>query len=169
MGLYVPQLLSEVIRPALARLEVVRPGTATDDAERLMLMIAAHESGFRFIRQVKGPAIGLWQMEPPTYNECWRWLEAGRMYGLVDALESLSTGGPNSAPEDDEMCWNLRFAAAMARVNLLRLPGKLPSAHDVPAMAAYAKKFWNTALGKATTDDYARAYEQLVLPVIGTP
>lgn len=166
MGLYVPHLLSEVIRPALARLEVARPGLATVDAERLMLMIAAHESGFRFLRQKPtGPALGLWQMEVGTYVECWRWLgTSSRFDPIAVAIDSLSVD-VESPP--DEMCWNLRFAAAMARINLLRLPGALPSAADIKGMAEYAKKYWNTHLGKATPADYEKAYRKLVLPVIG--
>ena len=55
------------------------------------------------------------------------------------------------------------LATAMARIHYYRVPEKLPPKEDIKAMAVYAKRHYNTELGKATWEDYAEAYKLLVL------
>jgi len=120
----------------------------SEAAVRLLLMISAHESGmFSFCRQVRGPALGLFQMEPATYEFC---------------IEYLSRTG--KFPTVARKCMPARLvtdsvlAAAMARVYLFSKPEPLPEADDLQGLAVYAKRHWNTEAGAATVDDYLKAY-----------
>ena len=53
-----------VIRPVIRRLDLRSPM-----AERLLLGTAMTESGLRHLRQVRGPACGLYQIEPATHRD----------------------------------------------------------------------------------------------------
>ena len=44
-----------------------------------------------------------------------------------------------------------------------RMPGNLPPAHDLPAMAEYAKLNYNSVIGAATPEKYLTDYHRLVL------
>jgi len=142
------QLKERVIEPTLKQL-----GLYSSDAVELLLMIAAHESvKGEYIAQITGPARGIYQMEGATHNDIIKWLKANKpvIYAQISLLVTeVST---------DMMMYDLRYATAMARVFFLRFPEALPSGSDVDAMAAYAKRRWNTSAGKATPADYKNAY-----------
>lgn len=144
------QLLTLVIRPVLKAMDAHSAA-----AERLLLMIAAHESdGFRCIAQVRGPAVGFYQMEPFTHDDLMAYLTARR----PDVLEKMSQWV--TRPTSDALAWNLAYATAMARAFFLRLPDPLPNSDDLEGLAQYAKQHWNTRLGKATWEDYLNAYRR---------
>ena len=66
-GLDVVQLRREVLRPTLRYLELWSPA-----AENLVIGTAAHESGgCRYLTQIGGPALGLYQIEPATHDDLW--------------------------------------------------------------------------------------------------
>ena len=68
MGINPNQLLRYVIKPALTLLDMESPA-----AEALMLGTVAQESHCgRYLHQLgKGPALGIFQMEPTTYRDIW--------------------------------------------------------------------------------------------------
>lgn len=151
------QLRELIIQPTLRYLEPQI--NYSEDAVELLMMTAAHESHLgTYIQQVKGPAQGIYQMEPSTEEDIHRnFLEyKDRIAQDIAGLTLISEIG-------DELQGNLYYATAMARVHYYRVPEKLPSRHDVEGMAKYAKRFYNSKLGKATANDYAQAYRRLVL------
>lgn len=169
MGLNVRQVLEIGIRPALRVVAQAWSGAASEAAERLLLGVAAHESrGFHFLSQSPtGPARGLWQMEVATHHSLWANFIAGRE-GLAIALRSLATASSgNVPPTADEMAWNLRYGAAMARAFFLAVRERLPDSEDIPGMAMYWKRYWNTALGKGRPEQFVKAYATFVTPVVG--
>lgn len=136
--------LRTAIEAALFRYNL--PGSET--AVRLLLMIAAHESGqFLYCRQRGGPALGLFQMEPKTYAGVLEWLERTGKFPAVQ--RNLPAARLVTDPA---------FAAAIARVYLYMAPPPLPGPDELQAMAEYAKRHWNTYLGAATPADYLNAY-----------
>ena len=45
----------------------------SDDAVQLLLFTCAVESdGGTYLKQLKGPALGIYQMEPETHNDIWQ-------------------------------------------------------------------------------------------------
>jgi len=136
------------IERALVRFDL--PGD--ESSVRLLLMIAAHESGgFTYCKQVRGPAIGLFQMEPATFDFIIGYLKRTGKYERI-----------NRAMIFERMLIDTEFAAAMARVYLLTIPEPLPDANDFDALARYAKKYWNTNAGKATPEKYLNDYLKYV-------
>ena len=166
MGLEPRHVLLYVVRPALRTLAVSAPAVEGDAGERLVMGTGAHESNrFRYLHQLgKGPALGLWQMEPATYADIWgRWLCYRPR--LVDALCSLAIRVHNGIPPVEELTHNLRFAAAMCRVHYLRVPVALPAKGEHLALARYWKDHYNTYLGAGTPEEFLRVYKASVLPL----
>lgn len=146
------QFKNEIIAPSLKDIN-----SYTAESTELLVMIAAHESGFgTYVRQVGGPALGPFQCEPATYDALWHWLETPGRDVLTKRL--LNSNGLSSKPLAETMMFNLRLATQMARVFFLRFKEPIPDALDVDGLAKYAKKYWNTSLGKATVQDYESAY-----------
>lgn len=155
MGINPGQLRELVIRPALEEI-----GLWSVAAEELVLGTAAHESHFTYLHQVKGPALGLFQMEPATYRDIWaNWLPAHKE--LTEDLMRIA--GTNGVPAADVMVWNLKFAAAMCRVFYRRIKSPLPPAGDLAGQAAYWKTYYNTRLGKGTPAQYVKAWGTYVV------
>ncbi len=138
-----------VIRPVVRRL-----GLWTPAAERLLLGTALTESGLRHLHQVRGPARGLYQIEPATLRDLTaNWLP--RHPKLAEGLRLFTV--PHGAL-DDQLIWNLAYASAVARLIYYRRPEPLPRADDLPALAEYWKAHFNTAAGKGAPADFiARA------------
>lgn len=132
------------IEKALARFDLPN----SEAAVRLLLMIAAHESGgFTYCKQKGGPALGLFQMEPPTHAHVIDYLKRS---GRFAALRALPV---------ERLVIDVEYAAAIARVYLWTFPEPLPDADDLDGLAAYAKKYWNTNAGKATAEKYLRDFK----------
>lgn len=155
MGLSHRDLLCYVVTPTLQYLDPEMPHSR--GAERLLLGTAIHESAdLRYLDQTApgpGPAYGLWQMEAATHDDLWtRFLEYRP--ALAHKLRTLRAPWATAI---ENLRWNLPYACGMARVLYFRSPDRMPDVSDVDAMAAWAKRTFNTVKGKATVDDYRRA------------
>lgn len=143
------QFIKYVIDPTLKKL-----GLYSESASNLLTMIAAHESmKGHYIVQTTGQAKGLFQMEDATHDYLLSWVKSNKPE-LYKAIVAMGDNDPSAM----KMVTDLDYATAMARVFFLRFPEALPSGKDVDAMSAYAKRRWNTHMGKATPDDYKKAY-----------
>lgn len=154
------QLRELVVRPTLQYLDPVIPYSET--AVELLMMTAAHESHLgEYIAQVGGPALGIYQMEPATRKDIWKnflMYRDGLSVKLANLEPDISVVSP--------LITNLTYATAMARVHYFRVPEALPEGclqneETFRKLAAYAKKYYNTELGKATEEDYYEAYMRL--------
>ena len=149
-------VLQDAIRPAL---EACGPAFATPAAERLVLGTAAAESGFAELHQRgRGPAMGLWQMEPATFFDLRDRFLAGRPQLRAAALRYAS-GGMLADIEPHELAWNLRVGALFCRLRYAMDPRQLPDAGDLQAEAETWKRVYNTHLGAGTVDHYLRAWQ----------
>lgn len=145
-----------VIRPTLKYLEPEIP--YSEEAEDLLFMTAAHESRLgTYLKQINGPALGVYQMEPATHDDIWaNFLKyQDKIFWVIDDLRHGS----------NNLVLDLRYATAMARVHYFRVKEALPKkdkfstyASYLKALSEYAKKYYNTELGKATADDYYKAF-----------
>jgi len=143
------QLRTLIIRPALKDLLL-----HTEDAEELMIFTCANESlGGTYLKQVKGPALGIYQMEPETYNDLWQNHIKKKTSILLILLHAFNI---INMPEEDRLIYDLRYATAMTRIYYSRIPTPLPKAIDLDGLWNYYKTYYNTSLGKA---DYHQALE----------
>ena len=145
-----------VIVPAL---QFLGDKYATPSAVSLLLGTALVESRLHYLYQYpKGPALGLYQMEPDTYYDCWTnyLLNNGN---LASKIRSLAAGRFSSAViPPTEMVGNLLYATAMARIKYYRDPKPLPKVSDVRGLAAYWKRVYNTNLGAGVETKFVDIY-----------
>lgn len=155
-GILPAHLRDLIIRPTL-----VEMGHYSPAAEALLLGTAAQESrGGRYLAQLRGPARGIYQMEPRTHDDLWRHFLPSRR--PLKALLLSWAHDPAPYPSPDQMVYDLRYATAMARVHYLRVPAPLPAADDILGLATYYKKYYNTPLGRATIEEALKAFQEVV-------
>jgi hypothetical protein len=129
----------------------------SDSAVELLMLTAACESKLgTYIRQVRGPARGIFQMEPATHDDLWEnYLEyKPDLFGRVTYFTNGNLSG------SFELEANLAYSIIMTRIHYLRIPTPLPEATDVDGMAHYWKKYYNTHLGKGTVAKAKSMYER---------
>jgi hypothetical protein len=141
-------LLKYVIIPACDALDMSSRG-----AWALLLGTALVESAGSHLHQVKGPALGLWQMEPATHDDIVdNYLKyRSKLRQLIRRMRvnRWDAGG-------DEMTYNLRYAAAMARLHYRRVPKRLPVYYDYSTQGRYWKEYYNTNQGKGDPSKYVK-------------
>lgn len=125
----------------------------SEEAVDLLALTAAHESkGGTYLKQIGGPALGPYQMEPTTEEDIWE--------NYLDYRPSLSARVFNmkgKSPTTPLLATNFVYATAMARVHYFRVPSPLPKKEEenyLLKLAEYAKEHYNTHLGKATPEAY---------------
>lgn len=157
-GLDAKQFHELVVRPALAPLPAEY---ATVAAEQLVMGTAAVESKLRWLRQLpRGPALGLFQMEPLTFRD----IRDRFLQGRPGLSRAFSQAAVALRPEPDELCWNLRLAALCCRLRYVMSPRALPQAHDVGGLAHEWKATYNTALGAGKVEDFVQAWHSIIVP-----
>lgn len=160
------QLRTLVVKPTLQLMDGNIP--YSDHAVELLMMTQAHESlGGEFLKQIGGPALGIYQMEQNTEQDVWdNYLKYNpEVRAIIE--DTLPLFGKD--PSGMDLIRNLEYATAIARVQYFRdrapIPdGDLSDDKTIWALAEYAKRVWNTQLGKATARDYYEKYMKYCLP-----
>lgn len=155
--------MQRAIEPGVFRELIVRPaliaiGLWSEAAEILVTGTALQESGLRFLHQIKGPALGFFQMEPATHDDAWKNFIRSALLVRVDALIADGVARA-STPDAFHMVGNAYYAAAMCRIHYARAPQPLPSDEaDLAAFGAYWKAHYNTALGDGSAAEWVVSY-----------
>ncbi len=149
------QFRSLIVEPVLSKLRVY-----SKNAEELLVFTCAAESlGGTLLHQIKGPALGIFQMEPNTYTDIWvNYIRARNQLATLMAMHF----GCNKIPDVERMVYDLHFATAMARIHYLRMPSNIPDAKDVDGIWEYYKKYYNTEKGKAKKEDAIKKYQDFI-------
>jgi hypothetical protein len=149
------QLRLCVIRPTLQYLNSWSPA-----AENLLLGTAAQESQMgKYLKQIGGPAFGIYQMEPATHNDLWANFIEFRPELKKNVMDLASSTFKNTPLE---LIANLAYATAMTRVFYLRVKELLPKPADIDGLAFYWKRHYNTNLGKGTVNEFKENYRRFV-------
>lgn len=137
-----------VIEPALSALAPAGiPVTQT--AADLLMATAAQESALgTWLVQEGGPALGVFQIEPPSLDD----LELQLTAAQKAALATLGS----SAPLIEQLAGNLVLAAAICRLFYWHVPEPLPP-DTVSGLWGYYKQHYNTPLGAATEPEFLMA------------
>lgn len=145
-GVNLSQLNRYVVQPVLDAF-----GAPWNSQAALILLLgtAVHESdAAAYLAQTDGgPALGAWQMEPFTHDDCWQNF-LNYQPGLAASVRQFQVQGAGA----EQMAYNMAYACAMARVKYMRAQPPLPAADDFEGMAAYYKQFYNSDLGAAVLD-----------------
>lgn len=147
------------------RLFVIRPALTLTNlwsmaAENLLCGTVLAESGGTALKQVKGPALGLFQTEPRTHNTIKvSLLQPDDELLLAKVLKSC---GMTQLPNHDALVWNLRYATIVARLVYRLTLVPLPDEDDASAMAHYHKLYYNSMDGKADLKKTVKLFEGVV-------
>jgi hypothetical protein len=147
----VHQLRELIIKPALEDLQML-----SDDAVELLVFTCAVESmGGSYLKQMNGPALGIYQMEPNTYYDIWQSYLIGKASLYMKLHVNFEV---HRVPDSYRLIYDLRFATAMARIHYARVSEILPSHNDVKQLWEYYKNHYNTSLGAATQTQSIQKY-----------
>jgi len=129
-------------------------------ATNLLLGTAAQESRMgHYMRQLYGgPALGILQMEPATFEYHVKYLN--KRPELKAAI--LQFCGVTEL-RAEYLEFNNAFAICMSRVHYYRIRKALPQAHDIAGLAKYWKIYYNSILGKGTEKEFIENYHKYIL------
>lgn len=155
-GLNLPQFKAEVVTPTLNAI-----GLGGEAAVNLLTGTALAESGLVYLRQIGGPALGAWQMEPFTESDIWAtFLSNARLSSLTATMQAMLA---RDIPRTDQLITNWRYACAMARLKYYRSPDPLPAANDALGQAHTWKRIYNTSLGAGDVDpEHIALFQQAI-------
>ncbi len=150
--IYINHFRTFVIRPVLDHL-----GMYSQAAEALLLGTAVHESMLTYLKQIKGPALGVYQIEPATCNDVWDNYLTHRpgLYGLVLRFAGQS--------RHQDLIGNLNYQTAIARIIYYRDSEPLPDVDNLKGLAEYWKRVYNTAGGRGTAAEWIDNYRHFIL------
>jgi len=156
---YTPaDFLRAVIDPGLALLP---PKLTTPEARVLLLAIAKQESGLRHVRQMGGgPARGPWQFEPIGLAEVQRHPASRDLFRVVLRTRPV-------AAFLDPFEWlaeDSQYAAAVARLALVRDPRPLPAIGAERAAWGYYEDIWRP--GRPRPESWSGCYAEAVEAVL---
>ena len=155
--LNIAQFVRRVVSPTLMMLEGRHGGSKWHTRASVQLIVGTGlvESKLSYIEQIKGPALGIYQMEPATIEDIMKNYVAFRPL-IKEAIDLMVGVWP---VREVSMIGNLYYATAMCRIHYRRVPEPIPVADDIEAQGAYWKKHYNTVKGKGTVEKYVNAWE----------
>lgn len=138
-----------ILRPTLVALTIWKP-----ELEEILVGTMAHESKFgTFLKQIDGPALGLYGMEPNTHEDIWNHFlnhESKLLYLLLPYC------GLSYKPKPETLVYHVTYSTAMAAFQYNRHKEPIPK--DLESMALFYKKYYNTSIGKATPQQFIDDY-----------
>ena len=149
------QLHDHIIEPTL---EYMSGNYNTVEARFLLLCTAAIESECgHYIKQIGGPALGIWQMEPATHDDIWNECDALKLPELSTIVDGLVPTLNNEPMIESPM-----YACAMARLKYSMDTKALPKCNggtdlDLDMFYKYYKRVYNTQYGKSTFEKWCSA------------
>lgn len=129
------------------------------DALMLILRTGAAEGGYRHLRQLGGPALGFFQMEPDTALDLVvNFLNSREV--LTALVDTAAGGSAWRGDLDYHLASNIALQIALCRLKYWRSPGPIPPAQDLNGQAKYWKEHYNTSAGKGTPAQFVAAARQ---------
>jgi hypothetical protein len=131
---------------------------------QILFTAAAESDCGKYIRQVKGPAMGIFQIEPNSEKLVWKWA----IKESEDFFEALVNSSTGSIFSEDDLVGNIKYQIILARAYYYSWPNALPIISDpidkesIKRMAEYWKKYWNTEEGKGTVKGAIKKYKKFV-------
>ena len=147
------QFIDLIVFPVLSELQLY-----SDVAEQLVLGTIAQESKLgTYLAQVRGPALGIGQMEKATHDDI---VEHFLKFNRVLRMRVLNAACVVDF-DSRRLIYNLRYAVAFVRIQYYRVPAALPK-NNVNSLARYWKQHYNTYKGRGTMAEFKRNYFKLV-------
>ena len=122
----------------------------SEDAESLVYRTGMAESGYRHLEQVKGPAIGFFQVEPDTINDP---IDNYLKFRPKKLAHLVKRGLDIDAPETSVLC-SIYLQVAFCRYKYWRSPKAIPK--GMVLQAKYWKEIYNGP-GKGTIEHFVES------------
>lgn len=129
------------------------------NAVELLMGTCAQESAFgKYNRQLGGgPALGVFQMEPATFQD----IIKNYLHYKQPLFSRILDVCGLYVYDVNELVDNNRFAICMARVHYLRVKEALPG--NLDGWAHYWKQHYNTPKGRGTVEEFIANYKKYCL------
>jgi len=134
-------------------------GKYSPDSANLILGTIAQESAYgKYRKQLgNGPALGICQIEPDTFNDC--------VVNYINFRHELKRKILEICHVPDfsvnDLYLNDRLSICMARVKYMRNSEAIPN--TIEGYAKYWKKYYNSELGKGKPEEFIENYHKYVL------
>ena len=152
------QLHDYIIKPTL---QYMSGNYYSKESAFLLLCTAAIESNCgQYIKQINGPALGIWQMEPETHADIW--INCDALHEGEVSLKVMDWSIKGASNTDGDLFLSPSYACAMARLKYSMDPHPLPKLTgvvktDLKSFYDYYKRVYNTELGASTYDKWCTA------------
>ena len=144
--------LREAIKDVLTKCNF----TINDDIVNLLVGTACVESNCgEYIKQINGPACGIFQIEPNTAKD----IQENYIKYKPDLKYLHDKFYLKGLTLEENLMYNLSYSILMCRLFYRRIKEPIPK--TISGQAAYWKKYYNTHLGKGTIEDYINKKEKL--------
>ena len=137
-------------------------GMYSKDAVELLMMTAAVETNLgEYIKQMNGPGLGIFSIEPATHDDIMvRWINAnteGRKRFKAKLLQAMIGFAASLKP--DQLVFNLKYSIVVARLKYYMDVRPIPN--NPLDMAKYWKALYNTKYGDGNVVDAFEKYHNM--------
>ena len=143
--------VAKIVEHVLKALDMHSP-----DAFDLVMRTGMQESRFEHLEQIRGPALGFFQVEPDTANDIWYHYLVFKE-SLRDKLKLLEI--PMGPWDDFTIMSNIALQAALCRLHYRRFKPPIPS--TIEEQANYWKNLYNTSRGKGKPEEFIANAKEL--------
>lgn len=150
----ITQFREFIVAPALNAIQI----RSKEFIELLVFTCAVESAGGTYVKQVQGPALGIFQMEPNSFTDLW----VNYVIRKPEICNALSLNlGVHRMPQPDEMISNLLLAAALCGLFYQRFKVDPKDMTEDTLWTLY-KTHYNTDAGKAERDPSIKAYRKFI-------
>ena len=158
MSIYLPHLRDLIIIPTLKEIALY-----SKSAVNQILGTGAQESkcGYYLKQLDGGPALSMYQIEKPTFHST---IDDYLIYRPLLSSRVCKAVGVTDLGQlrFERLVYDLKFATIMCRLRYSWIPEELPKHDDIPGLATYWKKYYNTKDGSGTITEFIENYERYV-------
>ncbi len=147
----VKSLRLSLIRPLLKEIKLWNKS-----AENLIVGTGLVESNLSYLVQNCGPALGLWQIEPPTYQ----WIKYKIACDKTLQTRILAALNYSELPDEVNLIYNLGLSIIICRIKYLLSPQPLPDSNDVKKLSLYWGEIYNTRSDPLQMNRFCELYHK---------
>lgn len=126
-------------------------------ALELLMGTAAQESHLgTYLHQIRGPALGIFQMEPATEQDIWH----NYLRYKPNLADTVARVCSVAVPSSWALETNLAYQIIMARIHYHRVKSPLPDPGDVEGMGKYWDDHYNCNPDKGTVEEFVINYKK---------
>ncbi len=153
----IKQFREDIVAPTLGALQIRNANMA----ELLVFTCAVESAGGTYVRQIKGPALGIYQIEPATFTD----LFVNYVLRKPDIANLFTLNlGMHRMPQPEEVITNLSLATACTAMLYQYRKARLPADSKLTSEQLWDiyKPLYNTVKGASKKEPSIAAYEKWI-------